>query len=114
MIVRVEIEEDDLTKEENNQGEEERRGKMGNEGTIGTQNTNITKPKSALDKPDYLKINNKFIRQYVEIERVENTTSSTAGAGSGDFHHYRLQRRKEKYRMAKMQWLFQTVIFYIY
>eukprot|EP01022_Parablepharisma_sp_SALTPOND_P013996 TRINITY_DN1882_c0_g1_i1.p4 TRINITY_DN1882_c0_g1~~TRINITY_DN1882_c0_g1_i1.p4 ORF type:complete len:202 (+),score=51.56 TRINITY_DN1882_c0_g1_i1:1723-2328(+) len=53
--------------------------------------------------PDYRRINNKFIRSSVEIEKTVNISGSTAGAGSGDFHRYRIQRRKEKYRMAKME-----------
>jgi hypothetical protein len=62
------------------------------------------------DKPDYLKNNNKFINGVVEIEKIENGAGSTAGAGSGDFHHYRSQRRRERYRVAKMEWQFKQVI----
>ena len=56
------------------------------------------------EKPDYLKNNNKFLPEYIYIEKVENVYGSTAGAGSGDFHHYRSQRRRERYRLAKMDW----------
>ncbi len=112
MIVRVEIEEDDLTKEGEEQLEADAARKIPDSNASQWHKLIyfINKIKGGVDKPDYLRINNKFIRQYVEIERVENTPGSVAGAGSGDFHHYRLQRRKEKYRMAKMQWLFKTVI----
>uniref|UniRef100_A0A1D1XLH6 PRKR-interacting protein 1 n=1 Tax=Anthurium amnicola TaxID=1678845 RepID=A0A1D1XLH6_9ARAE len=34
--------------------------------------------------------------------RVSNTSGSSAGAGSGDFHQYRQMRRKEQDRLARM------------
>jgi len=35
---------------------------------------------------------------------VHNTPGSSAGAGSGEFHLYRQQRRREGFRLAKMEW----------
>ncbi|KAI3972161.1 hypothetical protein MKW92_051193 [Papaver armeniacum] len=35
--------------------------------------------------------------------RVSNTSGSSAGSGSGDFHQYRQMRRKEQDRLARMQ-----------
>jgi len=33
---------------------------------------------------------------------IKNTSGSTAGSGSGDFHQYRSLRRKENFRLARM------------
>ncbi|KAI4298506.1 hypothetical protein L6164_032056 [Bauhinia variegata] len=35
--------------------------------------------------------------------RVSNTSGSSAGSGSGDFHQYRQMRRKEQDRVARME-----------
>ncbi|KAK1418237.1 hypothetical protein QVD17_27380 [Tagetes erecta] len=39
--------------------------------------------------------------------RVNNTSGSSAGSGSGDFHQYRQMRRKEQDRLARMDIDFQ-------
>ena len=54
--------------------------------------------------PDYLRSTNKFIgNAKVYVEKIDNVHGSTAGAGSGDFHQYRQLRRKERYRLVKME-----------
>ena len=54
--------------------------------------------------PDYLKTHNKFVGdEKVMVEKVENIHGSTAGAGSGDFQQYRQLRRKERYRLVRME-----------
>jgi hypothetical protein len=53
--------------------------------------------------PDYLKQNSKFIPTTIKVEKTQNTSGSTAGAGSGDFHQYRQLRRKERYRLVQME-----------
>lgn len=37
------------------------------------------------------------------VEKQENIAGSTAGAGSGEFHHYRIQRRRERARLYHIE-----------
>lgn len=37
------------------------------------------------------------------VEKQENISGSTAGAGSGEFHHYRIQRRRERARIYHIE-----------
>ena len=37
------------------------------------------------------------------VEKQENISGSTAGAGSGEFHHYRIQRRRERARVYHIE-----------
>ncbi|KAF9626698.1 hypothetical protein IFM89_038793 [Coptis chinensis] len=41
--------------------------------------------------------------------RVNNTSGSSAGSGSGDFHQYRQMRRKEQDRLARMDAHYEKV-----
>ncbi|KAI7991962.1 Reticulon-like protein B11 [Camellia lanceoleosa] len=48
-----------------------------------------------------LEIKLRRILEHVPV-RVSNTSGSSAGSGSGDFHQYRQMRRKEQDRLARM------------
>lgn len=54
-------------------------------------------------KDDETEDPNAAARPQIMVERVDNVSSSTAGAGSGDFHHYRQQRRRERARIFLME-----------
>ncbi|XAR72937.1 hypothetical protein NMG60_11019747 [Bertholletia excelsa] len=53
-----------------------------------------------------LEIKLRRIIEHVPV-RVSNTSGSSAGSGSGDFHQYRQMRRKEQDRLARMDTDFQ-------
>jgi len=39
----------------------------------------------------------------MDMPVIRNNSGSTAGAGSGDFHQYRAQRRKEMFRLGFLE-----------
>ncbi|CAK9136471.1 unnamed protein product [Ilex paraguariensis] len=59
-----------------------------------------TPPAANIEDED-LEIKLRRILECVPV-RVSNTSGSSAGSGSGDFHQYRQMRRKEQDRLARM------------
>ncbi|KXZ44297.1 hypothetical protein GPECTOR_70g528 [Gonium pectorale] len=57
---------------------------------------------SALPQAQELEDKLKYIQETVPT-KVYNVSSSSAGAGSGDFHQYRIVRRAEQDRVRKME-----------
>ncbi|XP_010246214.1 PREDICTED: PRKR-interacting protein 1 homolog [Nelumbo nucifera] len=53
------------------------------------------------DEEEDLEVKLRRIIDHVPV-RVSNTSGSSAGSGSGDFHQYRQMRRKEQDRLARM------------
>ncbi|KAK6946055.1 PRKR-interacting protein 1 [Dillenia turbinata] len=53
-----------------------------------------------------LEVKLRRIIEHVPV-RFSNTSGSSAGSGSGDFHQYRQMRRKEQDRLARMEVDFQ-------
>ncbi|XP_042493433.1 PRKR-interacting protein 1 homolog [Macadamia integrifolia] len=60
-----------------------------------------TKPLPNEEEED-LEVKLRRIIDHVPV-RVSNTSGSSAGSGSGDFHQYRQMRRKEQDRLARME-----------
>ncbi|XP_073312622.1 uncharacterized protein [Primulina huaijiensis] len=58
-------------------------------------------PPVAAPEDEDLEIKLRRIIECVPV-RVNNTSGSSAGSGSGDFHQYRQMRRKEQDRLARM------------
>ncbi|KAG8368431.1 hypothetical protein BUALT_Bualt15G0044700 [Buddleja alternifolia] len=59
------------------------------------------KPPAANPEDEDLEIKLRRILECVPV-RVSNTSGSSAGSGSGDFHQYRQMRRKEQDRLSRM------------
>lgn len=58
-------------------------------------------PSAANPEEEDLEIKLRRILECVPV-RVSNTSGSSAGSGSGDFHQYRQMRRREQDRLARM------------
>ncbi|KZV22191.1 PRKR-interacting protein 1-like [Dorcoceras hygrometricum] len=58
-------------------------------------------PPVAAPEEEDLEVKLRRIIECVPV-RVNNTSGSSAGSGSGDFHQYRQMRRKEQDRLARM------------
>ncbi|KAL1564503.1 PRKR-interacting protein 1-like [Salvia divinorum] len=63
-------------------------------------------PPAANPEDEDLEVKLRRIIECVPV-RVSNTSGSSAGSGSGDFHQYRQMRRKEQDRLARMDADFQ-------
>ncbi|GER36943.1 PRKR-interacting protein 1 [Striga asiatica] len=63
-------------------------------------------PPAANPEDEDLEIKLRRIIECVPV-RVSNTSGSSAGSGSGDFHQYRQMRRKEQDRLMRMDADFQ-------
>ncbi|XP_051139507.1 uncharacterized protein LOC127257178 [Andrographis paniculata] len=63
-------------------------------------------PPAANPEDEDLEVKLRRINECVPV-RVSNTSGSSAGSGSGDFHQYRQMRRKEQDRLARMDADFQ-------
>ncbi|CAN4107754.1 unnamed protein product [Withania somnifera] len=59
-------------------------------------------PPAANPEDEDLEIKLRRILECVPV-RVSNTSGSSAGSGSGDFHQYRQMRRREQDRLARME-----------
>ncbi|KAG9444550.1 hypothetical protein H6P81_015890 [Aristolochia fimbriata] len=61
-----------------------------------------TKPATLLGDDEDLEVKLRGIIENVPVS-VSNTSGSSAGSGSGDFHQYRQMRRKEQDRLSRME-----------
>lgn len=59
-------------------------------------------PAGPIEEEEDLEVKLRRIIEHVPV-RVSNTSGSSAGSGSGDFHQYRQMRRKEQDRLARME-----------
>ncbi|XP_057963534.1 uncharacterized protein LOC131154796 [Malania oleifera] len=64
------------------------------------------KPAGPNEEEEDLEVKLRRIIDHVPV-RVSNTSGSSAGSGSGDFHQYRQMRRKEQDRLTRMDVDFQ-------
>jgi len=66
-------------------------------------NTTIDSAPTETSKPQRQKYPDEPMDFYAEVLILRNTPGSYAGAGSGQFHQYRMARRREMYRLGKMK-----------
>jgi len=72
--------------------------------TVSTTATTVAStPTETTSKPQRQKYPDEPMDFYAEVLILRNTPGSYAGAGSGQFHQYRMARRREMYRLGKMK-----------
>ncbi|XP_077225243.1 PRKR-interacting protein [Tasmannia lanceolata] len=63
--------------------------------------TAIVEYTQSKEEEEDIEVKLRRILEHIPV-RVSNTSGSSAGSGSGDFHQYRQMRRKEQDRLARM------------